>query len=172
MRVPLSPEGDEEILEITVVRGRADESAARTQGMETTFGVGPWIVKVLDDFRADDQVEGCRIEIREDGIVGREQFKPALGISGAGVGDPLLAQVDPDNRASETEEFAAGVAVATPDIEDAGAGPDRTGQGHHFRHKMTVHVGGVGVGKAEVAVAGAAHDAGGVDCESGISLII
>lgn len=112
---------------------------------------------MLDDFRADDQVEGRLSKIREDGIVGREQFKPTRRIGCAGVGDPLLAQIEPDNGATEAEEFTAGVAVAASDIENACAGTNRTGQGHHFGHEMTVHVGGVGVEEAEVAVAIKTH---------------
>ncbi len=102
----------------------------------------------LYDFNADGV---------EDLLVGGKQFKAAGGMVSPGMGDALLAQVDADDAAAQFQEFAAGVAVAASDIENACAGTNRTGQGHHFGHEMTVHVGGVGVEEAEVAVAIKTH---------------
>ena len=63
-----------------MIRRRTDETSAWLQSLETGFGPRARSVKVLDDLRADDDVERRFAELLQDFRICGEKFKASIGI--------------------------------------------------------------------------------------------
>jgi hypothetical protein len=88
MRVPFPEQRDHQILEVTMIWRRADETSAWLQSLETGFGPRARRVEVLDNFSADDDVERRFAELHQDLRICGEKFKASIGVC-------LACQVDP-----------------------------------------------------------------------------
>lgn len=107
---------------------------------------------MLDDFGADDEVERCFAESFEDARICSHDLEPALRVRGSRERDPLLAQVQTNDIAAEFDEFAAGVAITTADIQDTRAWRQIARKREHMRHEPRVHVRSVGMPESVIAV--------------------
>ena len=110
--------------------------------------------EVLDDFRADHEIERRFIEAAQYVGVGGEDFEAAFRMRTPGLPNALLAQVHAHDLATARDKCAARCAVAAADIQHARAGLQRSGQSQHTRHEVLVHVRLGGVGKSKVFVLG------------------
>lgn len=81
MRVPFPEQRDHQILEVSMIRRRADETSAWLQSLETGFGPRARRVEVLDNFSADDDVERRFAESHQDLRICGEKFKPSAVVS-------------------------------------------------------------------------------------------
>jgi hypothetical protein len=89
MRVPFPKQRDHQILEVTMIRRRADEMSAWLQSVETGFGPRVRRVEVLDNLSADDDVERRFAELPQDLRICGEKFKASTGVFLARQVDPL-----------------------------------------------------------------------------------
>ena len=78
MRVPFPEQRDHQILDVTMIRRRADEISAWLQRLETSFGPGARRIEMLDNLSADDDVERRFAELLQDLRIRGEKFKASI----------------------------------------------------------------------------------------------
>lgn len=117
--VPFVGEGEGEVFPVAVVRGGAEEGCANAAGGVATANETARVIKVLDDFKAIDHVEGLLVECVEEAVVGADELEAAVGVGVTCDVDAGGCEVDADDSVAAAEEFSGDGAVAAPDIEEA-----------------------------------------------------
>src|SRR5947209_5130565 len=103
------------------------------------------IVHVLDDFRANYDIEWPTVQAREIVVVSRENFEPPLRISPPRDLNAISTFVNPDNGAAFCQKYSHSITVTAADIEDTRLRRQASAQLQQMGHKMPVHMRGVGI---------------------------
>jgi hypothetical protein len=111
---------DQQILDVSVIRRRNNELASRPQNIERRSGELSWRIEVLDDLRADNEIERGFTEPVERNLVHSHKFEPTVGKVLTSQSNPRLAEIDTDDVTAVAFESTAKHAGPAPYIEHSG----------------------------------------------------
>lgn len=115
MGIPSPGDGEGEVLEIAVVRGRDDQVPTRLQDFGCEPGQGSWSVQMLYDFGGNNSVETADVRL----VIDPKAVEGDVWISGLSDGSPVLTRLASLHNITGFGEFPAKSAISAAEIEDA-----------------------------------------------------